>query len=114
MAILKIGHDTSRRAEQGISLREALMRTNYKNLRPSFGPSDLLPIIQDNPSLVEEWIAYSDDKRTDGGWYITEEGQIGKVGESKRLLSFESLHEAVAEYVIRELDFWASMDSHSN
>jgi hypothetical protein len=43
--ILKIGHETSIRGA-GISLRDALTRSQYKDLRPSFGPEDLLPIIK--------------------------------------------------------------------
>jgi hypothetical protein len=66
LGILGIGKETSLRGS-GISLREALTRTRYKELRASFGPKDLLPLIMARRTLSEEWIAYAGDKRTNGG-----------------------------------------------
>jgi hypothetical protein len=109
LEILKIGHETSMRG-QGISLREALAHTNYGDLRSNFGPRELRPLINADPSLVEQWIAYSEDKRTSGGWYLTEEGEIGQVGKPESRMRFDSIEEAVAEYVVLELDFWAALD----
>jgi hypothetical protein len=107
LAILRIGHEASIRGA-GISLSEALTRTGYRDLRSGFGPEDLLPVIKTHPTLAEAWLAYSEDKRTDGGWYLLEHGAIGRVGGSQSEMRFGSLDEAVAEYVVRELDFWAS------
>jgi len=106
--VLKIGHETSMRGE-GISLRDALARTRYKELRVDFGPRDLVFIINAHPSLSEEWILYSQDKRTRGGWYLLEEGEIGQVGFPESRTHFDLLSEAVAEYVVRELDFWVGV-----
>ncbi|HEV8573409.1 MAG TPA: hypothetical protein VGR43_01745 [Dehalococcoidia bacterium] len=112
LAILRVGHETSFGANPGISLREALTRTKYRELRPSFGPEDLLPLIRANPALAEEWVAYSEGKRTTGGWYLSERGEIGRIGRvfaPKSRMRFDSLEEGVAEYVVRELDFWAGL-----
>ena len=106
--ILRVGHDTSMRGE-GISLRTALERTNYINNRLQFGPNDLLPLIHETRSFVDEWISYSNDKRTAGGWYILHTGEMGTIKDPKLHLYFSSLEEAVAEYVVRELDFWAQV-----
>ena len=108
LAILRVGHDTSMRGP-GISLRDALTHTHYRNLRPGFGPGDLLPLIRLHTELVEEWILYSADKRTDGGWYLLEQGEIGQVGVPQSRMNFDSMEQAVAEYVVRELDFWAQL-----
>jgi hypothetical protein len=91
MRILRIGHDASMRGE-GISLHEAIRRSEYSELRPKFGATDLMPLIRDHPELIAQWIMYSEDKRTDGGFALT--------GDSA---------EEVADFVIRELDFWATM-----
>lgn len=107
--ILRIGREASMRGE-GISLREALARTRYGDLRPSFAPADLVSIIQNYPEVIEEWMLYSEDKRTSGGWYLLRDGKIGKVGDTESQKSFASLGEAVAEYVVRELDFWVSLE----
>ena len=52
-------------------------------------------------------MSYSEDKRTDGGWYILRDGTVGRLGKPATKRQFESLHQAVAEYVILELDFWS-------
>ena len=108
LGILGIGKETSLRGS-GISLREALTRTRYKELRASFGSKDLLPLIMARRTLSEEWIAYAGDKRTNGGWYLSNEGEIGRISAHQSRMRFDSLEEAVAEYVVRELDFWAGM-----
>ncbi len=91
--ILRIGHETSMRGA-GISLRNALRKTRYKDLRAGFGARDLLSVIEKNPSLVDEWIAYSQDKRTIGGWSFDEAGVIGRVGAPDSKIGFSSLNEA--------------------
>jgi len=108
LKILCVGRDTSMRGA-GISLREAIALSRYDELRPSFGPTDLLPLVQKNPTLTQEWAAYSEDKRTSGGWYLTGR-QIGQVTTNQKL-EFISTEEAVANYVVHELDFWASVRS---
>jgi len=105
--ILGIGLETSCRGA-GISLRDALERSDYARLRSEFRPSDLLPLIRGNRELVEQWIRYSEDKRTSGGWYLIESAcTIGRVG-GEDPLPFASIELAVAEYVVQELDFWSA------
>lgn len=106
LGILRMGHATSSRGS-GLSLREALRRTQYKERRADFGPGDLRPLLSAHRELWEDWFAYSEDKRTGGGWYLLRSGEIGRIGYPDTRRSFECLEEAVAEYVVRELDFWA-------
>ena len=108
LAILNIGNDTSMRGE-GVSLRQALSRVNYLEVRRQFNPQDLLPLIQTRRQLIDQWIMYSADKRTTGGWYVTEAGKVGQVDNPKSTIYFASIEEAVAEYVVRELDYWATI-----
>src|SRR5262245_56888983 len=108
LAILKIGHDTSARGE-GISLSDALARTHYCTLRASIGADDLLPLLKANPAMIEEWLAYSQDKRTSGGFYLTNQAEIGAHATNGEKEPFTSLEHAVAEFVLRELDFWATI-----
>ncbi len=108
LAILRIGHDTSMRGE-GVSLKSALSRVDYLEARRQFAAEDLVPLIQACPELIQQWIMYSQDKRTHGGWYLTEAGEVGRVDRSQIRLRFSSVEEAVAEYVVRELDSWASV-----
>jgi hypothetical protein len=108
LPILRIGHATSMRGD-GISLRDALKITNYTNHRPNVAAADLLPLIEANPSLVEEWMSYSEDKRTDGGWYLGRDGAVGRVLKPTPERQFDKIERAVAEYVLLELDFWSNL-----
>jgi hypothetical protein len=91
LRILRIGHDTSMRGD-GISMHEAVRRSNYVTLRSSFDCTDLVPLIRENPELATEWTMYSEDKRTDGGFALRSDSC-----------------DDVADYVVRELDFWATL-----
>jgi len=107
--VLRIGHETSMRGA-GLSIREALRRARYGERRPSFGAADLRPLLEAEPGLSEVWFAYSEDKRTSGGWYILRSGEIGRIEDPEGRRQFASPEEAVAEYVVRELDFWAGLE----
>jgi hypothetical protein len=106
--ILKIGHITSIRGK-GISLQKALMRSHYRELRKTFCPNNLVPILEAHPKISTEWILYSKDKRSSGGWYFLDKFEIGQVGKPESRKYFNSVEVAVAEYVVNELDFWASI-----
>jgi hypothetical protein len=108
LAILRIGHETSIRGA-GISLRDALAEARYAACRPGFTVDDLRSLLAAHPSLVEEWLAYSEDKRTSGGWYVLRSGVIGQVSKPSSSQRFDTVERAVAEYVVRELDFWARL-----
>ena len=108
LSILRIGHDTSFRGK-GISLHQALSEANYTAVRGQLAASDLGPLIRARPKFIKQWLMYSADKRTNGGWYVTDTGDVGQVTEPYETMRFESLEEAVAEYVLRELDYWAAV-----
>jgi hypothetical protein len=72
ISILRIARDASPRGA-GVSIREALKRVSYGGYRTTFKASDLRPLIAADPTLVEDWLAYSEDKRTSGGLVHPEE-----------------------------------------
>ncbi len=94
LPILKIDHDTSMRGE-GISLKDALKRTRYSDLWPSFVQKDLEKTIKCHPEFILQWIMFSEDKRTSGGWHLSEPGVIGNLDGISDL--FDSIEEATAE-----------------
>jgi len=108
LAILRIGDDTSKRGE-GVSMRQALSRVDYVEARKQFEPQDLVPLIQAHQELIDQWLMYSEDKRTRGGWYVTEAGDVGQVDDPDSIMHFASIEEAIAEYVVLELDYWAAI-----
>ncbi|GAB3226831.1 hypothetical protein J0A67_16215 [Algoriphagus aestuariicola] len=98
LKILKVGHDTSMRGE-GISMHEALYRLNYKTIRHDISAENLHSTIELNPEIINEWVLYSEDKRTDGGY--------GLQGEKLETLNLNEQVKLTADYVLRELDFWS-------
>ena len=111
LTVLSIGRDASMRGE-GISLWDALSRSGYADIRPEINADDLIAELKSNADLVADWVMYSEDKRTDGGWYIlSEKREIGRLGENPIAVTFDTLEEAVAYYVLHELDFWAKLNA---
>ena len=108
LAILRVGHVVSKRGE-GLSLRNALFHADYVEARKHFDAQDLLSVILKRRELIEQWLRYSEDKRTSCGWYLMDTGEVGRAAEPNEPLHFGSIEEAVAEYVIRELDDWAAV-----
>jgi hypothetical protein len=110
LAVLGVGHLASIRSAEGLSLRDALSRVRYLDVRPSIGAAELQALVARQPSLVEEWDLYSADKRTTGGWYLNAARcEMGQVERPDSIERFGTVEEAVAEYVLRELDFWAQV-----
>ena len=111
LSVLGIGRATSMRGE-GISLRDALSRVNYSVVRPQLDVGEIVAELRANPEIVEEWILYSEDKRTGGGWYVSRESfEIGELQNSSSTKTFNSIEEAIAAYILVELDFWASLNA---
>ena len=105
LRILCIGHDTSMRGE-GLSLRDALARSGYDRLRQGFGPADLVPLLQGNPDLITQWLLYCEDKRTSAGFWVSKDSlEVGSLELPESSVRYRSIEEAVAEFVVRELDF---------
>jgi hypothetical protein len=109
LLILRIGHDTSMRGE-GLSLRDALARSQYSGLRAQFGPSEFVPLLRANPDLITQWLMYCEDKRTRGGFWVDKTTfDVGSLESPESTVRFGSLVEAVAEFVVRELDCWSEV-----
>lgn len=112
LPVLSIARDhSSLRGGRGLSLRQLIEESRYCDLRPKIEASDLEDVLRTEPQLVEDWLAYSEDKRTSGGWAFGPSHNEGWTvyvpgGEPK---SFAASAAACAEYVLRELDFWAAI-----
>lgn len=106
LRVLRIGHDTSMRGE-GISLRDALARCDYRSIRHEFGARDLVPLLEARPELTRHWLGYCEDKRSTGGFWVSEDScEVGSLESPESSVRYNSITEAVAEFVVRELDYW--------
>jgi hypothetical protein len=106
MAILRIAQQVSGE-DAGLPLEKALAQTGYAAYRPHFDAGDVRALLESHPALLEQWLAYAEDKRTDQGWYVLRDSEIGQVTNPTAQRSYATIDEAVAEFVVRELDFWA-------
>lgn len=102
--ILKIAKDISF-SGKGISLAEALKRSNYSELRRTLSEEQLISALKTAPHLVQEWIMYSENKRTSGRYYLSNR-VIGSLHSKAEKYSFESDEETVAKFIILELEYW--------
>ncbi|MHC5058728.1 MAG: hypothetical protein ACYTKD_29065 [Planctomycetota bacterium] len=102
--ILRIAHETSMRGA-GLSLMQALAESGYSEARRELQARDFLPLLQANSQYLAQWVLFSEDKRTSGGWYLIEDPpEIGRLHHSEDTIRFATLEEAVAEFVVHELD----------
>jgi hypothetical protein len=108
IAILRIAQQISA-GEGAPSVEAALAHAGYAAYRPSFDAADVRVLLEAHPALLEQWLAYSEDKRTDQGWYVLRDGEIGQVTQPTAQRSYATIDEAVAQFVVRELDFWAAL-----
>jgi hypothetical protein len=112
--ICRIAHDSSLRGA-GISLRELLKASDYRRLRPDITEAAVAEYLADHPEVVTQWSMYSDDKRTRGGWYFLDDGNlwaVGRVGPKGARTDerkCRSPSDACAHFVLLELDFLASL-----
>jgi hypothetical protein len=90
---------------------QLVARSGYRSVGPTLTAAELVEFLQADPTLVEDWYIWSQDKRTSTGWYLSlypAGGSIGYVGRADPELRFASHVEACAEFIVREL---ASIDS---
>lgn len=92
----------------GLSIRDALRQARYRECRGALSEAELVPLLSAHPDLITDWLIFSDDKRCDGGWFVTEKAQVGEIRTSDVMRAYASIEEAIAAYVVRELDFWAT------
>lgn len=112
-SIFGIAHATSIRGE-GLSIADALGRVDYAAVRSQLRISEIAEVLRANPQIVEDWVLYCEDKRTDGGWYLDSENlEIGELGIPSSLRTFQTLEEAVAGYILAELDSVAQLDGQA-
>ena len=103
--ILNIGLDTSFKGE-GLSLHDALKQSNYLQLRPFLTEQDLITELNSNSKYLRQWVQYSEDKRTDGGFALLENYILNLKTRDKEFV--DDVMQRTAKYVIFELDFWSS------
>ncbi|NKF20814.1 hypothetical protein [Solimonas marina] len=107
-ALCRILHVAELQRECGLTMRDVLTQVQYLQWREHFEADDLLLLVEREPALVTQWQAYSEDKRTAGGWYLQHDvlGRLDRMASRER---WPTPAQATAHYIVRELDFWAGL-----
>jgi hypothetical protein len=97
--------------DSAVSLRDALQSAGYAHSRPSFGADEVRDVLDAHPALLDAWLEYSESKDTADGWYVLRDGEIGQLSKPTSQRRFSSIQEAVAQFLIRELDHHAGLQA---
>ena len=96
-------------AETGATVGALLERAGYRASRPGFGSGEVRAMLISHPSLVDQWLAYSEAKETPEGWYVLRDAEIGQLLRPASQRRFACIEEAVAQFILRELDHHAGI-----
>ncbi len=93
-----------------ISIYELLRQSGYSKAAKQVSEQELYKALEGSPSFVNDWLQYSEDKRTNCGWYF-KKGDEDKylVGYVDDISVTETEHndkiKACAKFIKQELDF---------
>ncbi len=66
-------------------------------------PEAVVTPLRGDPTLINDWLLWSDNKSTSSGWYFRKDGQVGFY-PSGPVFYFRDIVIACAEFIVRELD----------
>jgi hypothetical protein len=88
------------------SIGDIVRASGYAELRGGFAARELADYLRERPALVEQWVAYSEDKRTSDGWYLRPPWAVGRLTATPPLpreQRYVDLAAACAAFIIAEL-----------
>jgi len=96
-----------------ISIFSLLEETGYFELHDQISEGDIRTALLCWPECLQEWIQYSEDKRSSSGWYLTldDEGlyetayfDIKAVPNTTNRVEYESAVDACAAFIKHEIE----------
>ncbi len=111
-AVVTIPAALSSGASAGSSFRDLLLDSGYCLFSRAITVGMLEGALREHPEQVENWLAWSDNKRTDSGWYFRRRGLGGvEVGyfpfrADRPSISFseKEIFRACAQFIKFEID----------
>ena len=97
----------------GQSLLEVVLSSGYKDLRGQFAARELADYLRAHVELIDDWVAYSQDKRTSEGWYLRPPSSVGRMTAEPppmREQRYVDLAAACAAFIMAELG--DTLDGH--
>jgi hypothetical protein len=94
-----------------VSMFSLLEATGYFELHDQISEGDIRAALLHCPECIEEWMQYSEDKRTSSGWYVTQDdegcyetGYIADASTRTKRIQYESLVDACAFFIKHEIE----------
>jgi len=88
---------------------QCLQETKYKGLEGKVNVAEIVSALLSNPDVVDDWLEYSANQRSDTGWYIIERVPHIEVGYYSKegfrdVRKYEDKIHACAEFIYQELN----------
>jgi hypothetical protein len=108
LAIVNLGHDTLSRGD-ALALHEAFERSGYTKLIGEIRRSKLVPLLRTHPEMLQKWVRYCEAKPNRRGYRVSPDSfEVGDMESQDGMVTrYGSVHEAVAEFIVREIGFWS-------
>ena len=94
-----------------VSMYELLRQTGYFELHDQISEAAIRQTLDWHPECVDDWISYSEDKRTSSGWFIKQENSakyrvayFSCEGDKGLQTSYVDRIEACAAFIKHELE----------
>ena len=88
------------------SFRDLVRARGFAEFRGQFAARELADYLRARPALIDQWVAYSEDKRTSDGWYLRPPFSVGRITREPppaREQRYRDLAAACAAFIIAEL-----------
>jgi hypothetical protein len=94
-----------------VSMFSLLEATGYFRLHDQISEADIQAALVRCPECVQEWMQYSEDKRTSSGWYLIqneegcyETGHVADAGNYTNRVQYENMIDACASFIKHEIE----------
>lgn len=94
-----------------VSIYDLAVRAGYFDVHERVDEPALRKALRAVPDLVEDWLAYSDDKRAESGWYVRrvpnhgyEVGHYGGIPSNEAHSTYTDKFTACAKFIKHEME----------
>lgn len=90
-------------------MHELLEQTEYTKVAGQISEQDIYEELSVNPEFADDWLEYSENKRTDGGWFFKQDDKnkflVGRIDKTRiTQTEYEDKIKACAKFIKQELD----------
>ena len=104
-------------SRRDLSTYAILEQSGYFDRHADVTPELLAEILANDTSLVDDWLAFSENKRTCSGWYFCQKGTdftvgfVDDVGSKVNENTYDDRIEACSEFIKKEVEDMRQLES---